>query len=142
MQLIKCSIDGERPKEVPATIFWGWRTPDDTRHSYRQRLCLTHYAMNVLALEAHEQGEELTCPSCGIRTEEDYVPVYASIFRKGIGRVDLTLALCMPCAIKVRSNAEIGSEGLPDRDVGADQPAPTFSAWETLRALGRDGGSA
>jgi len=138
MQLIRCSIDGERPKEVPATIFWAWRDLEGTRHAYRQRLCLTHYAMNVAPLERESDDDRLHCPACGIDSEDNYQPVWASIFVKGMKPASLTLPLCPPCMLRVCSSAELGSESLPDREVGAGAAAPTYSAWETLRALGRD----
>ena len=137
MQLIKCAIDGVRPQEKPVTIFWAWRDQEGTRHAYRQRLCIEHYTTNVLALEAYHPAERLTCPACGIDVEDSYIPIYATVYMPGAGRINLELPLCDPCSVRVRVNAEVGSESLPDRSLGVSDATPKPTAWETLRALGR-----
>jgi hypothetical protein len=137
MQLIKCSIDGLRPHEKPITVFWAWRDGEGGRHAYRQRLCLEHYVTNVVGLEKETTQERLLCPACGIDTEDDYVPVWATVYVPHQGRVDLELPLCDPCSVRIKTNAELGSESLPDRDFGVANPTPKSSAYETLKALGR-----
>jgi hypothetical protein len=137
MQLIRCSIDNVRPADKPLTVFWAWRDQEGYRHAYRQRLCVEHYVTNLAQLIADDTQERLRCPACGIDTEADYVPVFATIYVPRSGRVDVALPLCDPCSVRVKSNAEIGSESLPDRDMGVANPTPIPTAEETLAALGR-----
>ena len=137
MQLIRCSIDGTRPKEKPCTLFWAWRDVEGGRHAFRQRLCLEHFLTNLGPLLADDSEERLHCPGCHIDIEDDYLITNCTAFVPGRGRQDISVALCAPCSAEVRTRAAQGSEGLPDREVGAENAAPTYSAWETLADLGR-----
>lgn len=138
MQLIRCSVCRKRPVEVPMTIFWSWRAANGARIALRQRVCLECYTLRLVLLNLDEDAEELHCPLCGIVTENDYLPVYASVFKKKAGREDWSLPLCSKCFDSLRQFASEGSESLPDRDVGAADSAPTYSAEATFAALGRE----
>jgi hypothetical protein len=137
MQLIKCSIDGVRPNLAPAAVFWAWRDLEGVRHAWRQRLCDDHLASGIQSMDLGEQLGRLHCPACHIDTEDDYVPVYATVFVRHEEPLRLQLPLCAPCSLRVKQYAEQGSESLPDRDVGVANSTPTPTARETLVALGR-----
>lgn len=140
MSLYPCSSCGQRATGKLSSVTWAWNRADNQRVAYRQRLCVGCFTVNVLGLPMLPAEAEITCPRCGIGTQNDMDPIYATAFVPGIGRYDLEWATCAPCAVEVRVAAQENAELLADRQqgsLGAGGSGPqTISAGDTWRALG------
>jgi hypothetical protein len=105
---------------------------------YYARLCVGCYASRIAPLETLDFSGDtrLTCPSCGIDTEDDYDAVYTTAFPGG-GQTDSSAPFCGVHAAEYR----IWVTGLArDMDVVDGAPEPhqqRATAASTLRSLGR-----
>jgi hypothetical protein len=124
-------------------VYWRWARADGVSKSYRHRVCVGCYAAKFLSVDLdYVNMKDLTCPSCGISTENDYDSIYATSFGERGARADLEVPYCGACAAVFRSwviEHAIDVSG----DRGAYRPpdeapnAQGFSASQTMRALGR-----
>jgi hypothetical protein len=143
VSLIACSYCRERPTEKPAQVTWAWNPRPKERVAYRQRLCLTCFATNVLGLDKPiEPTGPLTCPACGVDTEHDLDPVYCTAFLPGVGKMTLELPLCGTCVVEVRVRAQTNAELLPEREPEsrglAPGNSPASSPWARLGIVPRE----
>jgi hypothetical protein len=144
MPLVRCSACLERPEAKLSQVTWAWLNADRQRRAYRQRLCVQCFCTNVLALDRERpSGQRLTCPGCGIDTEDDFDAVYVTAFIPGAGKVSYELPLCGVHAAEVRIRAQKNAELLEDRAfVSSGQAtgtAPSLTAaWEALGIVPRD----
>jgi hypothetical protein len=138
VSLAHCSHCGERNSAKYSQVTWAWTLADRTRVAYRTRLCPGCFAELVLSLDRPlEPGANLTCPACGIDTENDYDAVYATCYVPGFGKVAYEWPLCGVHAVSVRAGAMHGAERLEDRPVGGPAEAPnTDAALAVWAALG------
>ena len=136
MSLYPCSACGQRAPGKLAQVYWAWLRADQSRVSYKQRLCTTCYCMHVLPVAAEAVSNVVACPVCHAGTLDDMDPVYATIYLPGQDRTDAEMALCGPCAVEVRNRALLGAEQLVDRgaEVGGPSPQPVTAAdaWAAL----------
>src|SRR5215471_10897869 len=103
MSLFRCPVCTRRTGAKPVTVFWGWRDVEQRRHAYRQQLCVDCFQTQLSGVaNTPTDAEVLTCPQCGIRTEEDYDACFANLFIPGYGRLDVEAPLCASCAAKLR----------------------------------------
>jgi hypothetical protein len=135
--LIPCSYCRERPQEKLSQVTWAWSPRPGERMAYRQRLCVTCFCTNVIALDREiEPTGPLTCPVCGESVERDMDPVYATAFVPGTGKITFQFPLCGTHAVDVRVRAQTNAEFLPERDPVsrglAPGNAPPVSAWDAL----------
>lgn len=141
MSLYPCSCCGSRPQGKLSSVTWAWNRADGTRVAFRQRLCLSCFTLYVQGLPMLPPDSEIVCPRCGIGTEHDMDPVYATAFVPTIGRYDFEWATCASCAVEIRNAAEVGAEKLEDRQqgsLGAGASGPqTIAAAQTWASLGR-----
>jgi hypothetical protein len=135
--LIPCSVCRQRPEDKLCQVTWAWNPQPRTRMAFRQRLCINCFCARLLVFDKPiEPTGALTCPSCGIDTEADMEPVYATAFVPKAGRMAYELPLCPSCAVEVRVRAQEHAELLPERDPESRGQAPSTplvpSAWERL----------
>jgi len=111
--------------------------------AYRQRLCPSCFIQRVLPLDKpFDPADELRCPSCGISTEHEMFPVYATSFIPGSGKYALELPLCGDCATNIRAAATENGELLADREPEsrgqAPRSTPQETAWNRLGIVPRE----
>ena len=138
MSLIPCDRCGERTKEKLAQVTWAWYRSDNERTAWRQRLCLACMATLVAPLWTSTAEWSLTCPACGIDTEHDMDPVYATMFIPNSGKMSMECPLCASCAARVRIEAQKGAVRLENRPLESrgQEPGPSTTAADTWAALG------
>jgi hypothetical protein len=141
--LVPCSVCRERPADKLAQVTFAWSPQPRERVAYRQRLCLGCFAGRVLTLDKPiEPTGPLTCPACGIDSEKDMEPVYATAFVPGVGKMTYEWPLCPTHAAVVREAAKENAELLPERDPEsrglAPRTAPQTSAWAALGIVPRE----
>ena len=124
MSLYPCSLDGKRHPGKLAQVYWAWVKADGERLALRQRLCQGCYMESVYPVAIAAQSALAACPVCHISTVDDMDPVYATVFLPKQPRGDVEMALCPPCAVRIRVMAQTGSEPLEDRGIGVGGPAP------------------
>src|SRR6267154_4697666 len=112
--LIPCSSCQERSPGKLSNLTWAWWTAANDRIAYRQKLCSSCAAQQVIPLIA-EEIVALICPSCGMGTVDDMDPVYLTAYWPGVGKVQYELPKCPSCACRIRVNAQAGATKLEDR---------------------------
>lgn len=143
MHLIPCSHCRLRPEEKLSQVTWAWNPRPGERLAYRQRLCVSCFCTDVLALDKpFEPDGRVTCPACGIDTEDDMEPVYATAYVPGSGKITFEFPLCPAHAVDVRVRAQSNALLLPERDPEsrglAPRLAPPVSAWDKLGITPRE----
>lgn len=139
MSLFPCSGCGQKVHEKLSSITWAWTRADLSRKAYRQRLCVACYATKVIPLELAAQESPWDCPVCHTDPADGLDPVYCTSFIPGIGKRQLELATCAPCAVSVRSFAQQNARELEDRqqEFGGQGPGPqTYSSSDPWKDLG------
>ena len=136
--LVPCDGCGSREKGKNAWLVWAWNRADNVRVAYRQRLCITCYATNVVPLIIESDNGLLQCPVCHSDATEQLDPIYLTYITPGSAKSQAEMATCGPCAVEVRIRAQKGAELLEDRlqGVGAASAAPTHTATSAWDALG------
>jgi hypothetical protein len=137
VHLIPCSFCRQRSDEKLCQVTWAWNPRPKERLAYRQRLCVTCFCTNVLALDKlYEPDARLSCPACGIDTEHDMEPVYVTAFVPGTGKITFEFPLCSTHAVDVRVNAQTNAELLPEQPPEsrglAPSTTPPVTAWDRL----------
>lgn len=137
MALARCQGCGDRIQDKPFRVYFHWQRADGVRLGYKARLCLTCFASKLAPLDIDRDAQNrLTCPSCGIDTEDDYDAVYANAFVPRYGMRRIEAPFCNACAANYRLWVQAGSERLEDSGEGPRGPSPTLSGGEVLRGLG------
>ena len=137
MVLVRCTGCLERNQPKYAQVTFSWRRADNVRVAYRARLCNGCWAQQVAPLDRVYDGtDRLTCPNCGIDTEDDMDPIYTTSFLPEYGKFTTESPFCASCAaiyrIWVLDHAELLSDTVQGPPVAPGQT----SAEEVLRALG------
>ena len=144
MSLIPCDYCGTRVPEKLAQVTTAWYRADGERVAYRQRLCTACYCTNVLPLDKETDFKELKCPACGISTEHDMDPVYATAYVPGAGRQQFEFPTCAACAVHIRSRAQKGGAKMENRErvdgpVASPSTQPARDAyWAAIGIVPRD----
>ena len=137
MTLIRCQGCQNRVEGKPFRAYVHWQLADGRRIGYKSRLCLTCYVARMAPLDIDRDAQNrLTCPNCGIDTEEDYDAVYINVFIPQYGMRTLEAPFCNSCAANYRLWVEAASERLEDSGEGPRGPSPRLSGDEILRSLG------
>ena len=108
------------------------------RVSHLSKLCRDCFVQKVGEVYRDYQGvSELTCPNCGISTEDDRDTVWGTAFPAGFNQIDMEVPFCGACAAIFRTWVLSASQPL-DQVRGLDSgPSPTRpSATDVLRDLG------
>jgi hypothetical protein len=140
VSLIPCDFCARKVPEKLCQTTWAWYRADNHRVAWRQRLCTQCFCTNVLPLDQPLNFEGLTCPACGVSTDKDMDPVYATSFLPGEGKQQLEIPLCASCAVEVRNRAMHGAAQLEDKPrvegpgAGPSTNSPTTreSYWANL----------
>jgi hypothetical protein len=139
VSLIPCDVCRRRVPEKLCQATWAWYRLDGARVAYRQRLCTACFCSTVLPLDKElDYVNGLTCPVCGISTDEDMDPCYCTAFIPGQGKFQLELATCASCAVTVRQRAQEGAAKLEDQrvegpgDSGPSTPTTRESYWSAI----------
>ena len=137
MSLVKCQACHERIEGKPFRVYFHWQRADGVRKGYRTRLCLTCYASKLVPLDVERDAQSaLTCPNCGIITDEDFDAVYANGFIPGYGMRQIEAPFCGVCAANYRAWVIASSEELEASGGGPRDPPPQPSGDQILRSLG------
>jgi hypothetical protein len=136
--LVKCDACGHRSGIRPTSVYWRWERADKVWKGYYGRLCPACTAAKVLPLDIdYSEGRPLTCPQCGIGTEDDYDAVYLTYYPAGRNQESTDAPFCGVHAAEYRLWVTEFARDTGD-DVGASKPQRDgVSAAQTLRALGR-----
>ena len=138
MSLIPCDSCGSRVPEKLAQVTTAWYTADGRRVAWRQRICTACFCANVLPLDKETDYEALTCPMCGISTEHDMDPCYATCFLPGSGKKTFEFPTCPSCAVEFRNRSQKGGVKLEDSarvegpSAGPSTPTTRDSYWSNL----------
>jgi len=93
--LVKCRACGYRCGERPIGVYWRWMRADGIWKAYYARICAACYASKVLPLDQdYPPDAQLTCPQCGIGTEDDYDAIYTTSYPGGGGKVGTDSPFC------------------------------------------------
>jgi hypothetical protein len=118
-------------------VTWGWRRADGIRIAYRGRLCASCFASKIAPLAISYKGvDALTCPSCGIGTEDDMDAVYSTSYIPGYGEFRTESPFCGACAATYRVWVLDHSWQLEDQRGAAGGPTTHPSGDEVLRSMG------
>lgn len=144
MSLIPCDSCAKRVPEKLSQATWAWYGPEGVRVAYRQRLCTACYVTHVLPYDKPLEMDALTCPGCGIGTDHDMDPVYATVYVPGAGREQFEFPTCSACAGIMREFATATGTRLENRErvegPGASPSTPTTreSYWASIGLRGAD----
>jgi len=144
MSLIPCDSCRKRVAEKLAQTTWAWYDQEGHRVAYRQRLCTACFAAQVLPYDRPLDMDALTCPGCGISTDQDMDPCYATAYIPGSGKLQLEIPSCAACAPILREHAQVGAQKLSDRErvegPGASPSTQTTreSYWASIGVLPRE----
>lgn len=116
MSLIPCDFCHRRVPEKLSQTTWAWYPDNGPRVAYRQRLCTSCYCAHVLPLDKPSDFEALACPACGISTEHDMLPIYATVYIPGSGREQFEFPTCPSCAVEIQARAQEGATRLENRE--------------------------
>ena len=140
--LVKCDACKQRSGARPTSVYWRWMVGDGRWLKYRARLCGACLAAKVMPLDQDYGGDvTLTCPACGIATENDYDGVYLTLFDNRNGQSNIDSPMCARDAAEYRIWVRTFALDISD-SVRAPEPEhsddmPRWSASQTLSALGR-----
>lgn len=136
--LVKCAGCGDRCDSRPIGVYWRWMRADGQWKHYYHRLCIGCYSAKVLPLDVSYDGAtRLTCPACGIDTEDDYDGMYTTSFPGKGPQLATESPFCGACAVPLRSWV---LEHARDTDIDVGAPGPqreSPSGDSVLLALGR-----
>jgi hypothetical protein len=134
----KCTHCEDSTQDALTWTVWAWMKADGHRVAYKQKLCLTCVSTTLAPLYTACQEPSMTCPNCGISTEDDMDPVYATFIPKGLGKLNIEAPTCASCAVKLRMFAEKGGERLEDRDqgIGGQVPGPRSNSADYWASIG------
>lgn len=141
--LVKCGACGLRCDAKPIGTYFRWMRADAVWKAYYARLCTACWMSRVASLDVdHPADQLLTCPQCGVNTEDDYDGIYTTSFPGKGPQVDTESPFCDACAVSYRVWVQSFARDT-DADDGASQPRRQSertrpSARETLEALGRE----
>jgi hypothetical protein len=137
MTLVKCQGCDVRDGGKPTTNYIAWRRADSVRVSYKATLCVACFASKVAPLDRDYRAvDRLTCPSCGIDTEDDHDDIYITAFVGGYGELRIEAPFCPPCGAQYRIWVVDHGAQLEDRLGATGGPQTKPSGEEVLRALG------
>jgi ribosomal protein S27AE len=140
VSLIPCDSCHLRVPEKLCQATWAWYRVDGQRVAWRQRICTACFCSSVMPLDVPINYEDgITCPMCGISTNEDMDPCYCTAFLPGSGRLQLEIPTCAPCAAKLRARIQEGSrklEGSPVEGPSATSPSTPTTRESYWAALG------
>jgi len=130
--LIPCSTCGGKLPGKLANVTIAWYTAAQERLAYRLKLCLGCYAAQVAPLQPDPAEASLKCPVCHSDPGEQLDPVYVTSYLPDYGKVQMELATCAPCAVKLRVPAQAQGVKL-ENQFGGQDPGPQ------TRPTGTDG---
>lgn len=137
MSLVKCSGCEQRNEPKYTSVTWSWRRADGVRVAHRGRLCTSCFVSRIAPLDIDYSGQpRLTCPNCGIDTEEDMDAVYTTCYIPGAGEYRTESPFCGACAATYRIWVLEHSWPLEDQRGAAGGPTTHPSAEEILRGYG------
>lgn len=139
MSLLRCSGHGTRQPGALTHVYWFMPRADGTTLRKRQRLCSECYETWVVALLTPDDVDSLTCPACGISTDEGVDPIYVTYYPPRSGSEKGAMAFCAACAIEARLRACHNADDLPDRYVDSVDMTvfPDVPPKTTFTDLGR-----
>lgn len=124
-----------------ASLTWtsaAWVRADGVRRAYAHKLCDTCVAAKVAPVHTASESPVMTCPGCGIGTQDDYDAIWLTFIPRGVGKFRADAPFCAPCAAQYRIWFQEGARELEDRDSSASGlvAATRPTAEQTLTALG------
>jgi hypothetical protein len=137
MPLVRCAECNRRTDDQPSQVTFAWRRADLVRVAYRCRLCRACLAERCAHVLRRYEGEErLTCPGCGIDTEDDFDAVFTTAYIPSYGKVAGEAPFCGACAAIYRNWVLDKCQLLEDTLGATGGPQQHPSGDEVLRAMG------
>jgi hypothetical protein len=139
VSFIPCSSCGRRNCGYLSHVYWFAPLRDASAFRVRQRLCPDCLSANLESLLSPLDGDVLTCPACGISTEDDVFPVYVTWYPPKADAQRGAMSLCEQHNLDVRLSASQGATELAERDIPLpDRPvAAAVPASAVFSAIGR-----
>lgn len=135
--LQRCEDCAQRPQNKLLQVTWSWRRADGVRKAYRSRLCAPCFAIQVGPMSIdYTTAERLTCPGCGIDTDDDNDPIYTTTYGPFAEPLRTEAPFCAPCAAVRRSWILDHSRELVDQLGATGGPQQEVSAADVWRSLG------
>lgn len=133
-----CTLCGDVQAEPLTWYVLSWNTVDGARTALKHKLCVECVATILAPLHTACLRPEMSCPHCGINTEDNYDAVYGSFIPRGVGTFSFEAPFCPPCALAFRNRMSEGGERLVDRPLGerAQREPARFTSAETWASLG------
>lgn len=137
MVLVRCSDCARRPQAKFVWVSVAYFTAPGERLARKMRLCNGCFAERIGGyIVLRDPDDRLTCPSCGIDTEDDYEAVYGTYIAPGEAPEQLEIPFCSPCRNIFVEWAESRGESLEDRRRADSGPTTHPSGLDVLRSLG------
>jgi hypothetical protein len=137
VSLVKCNGCDQRNEDKYTSTTFAWRRADGVRVAHRARLCVGCFAAKVAPVDRDYVGvDRLTCPNCGIETEEDMDAIYFTCYIPRYGEHKIEAPFCAACAASYRVWVLEHSWELEDQRGATGGPSIHPSAEEVLRAMG------
>lgn len=142
MSLIPCDSCAKRVQEKLSQCTWAWYDAKGTRMAFRVRLCTACYVTYVLPFDKPLDYEALSCPGCGISTEHDMLPMYATVYLPGHGKEQFEFPTCGACAVIIQQHASEHGTRLENRErvegpgSGPSTQTDRESYWATIAVRG------
>jgi hypothetical protein len=135
--LQRCSECTRRTGEKTTHTTIAWRTGDDERVAYLLHLCGQCFGARVGSQWRDYQGvERLTCPACGIDTEDDHDDVYVTAYIPSYGEFKLEVPFCGACAALYRIWAQEHGQRRESQLGASTGPQTHPTGLELLRSMG------
>jgi hypothetical protein len=140
MSLARCTSCKTRPGVKLDWVYWAWVRADGERVSYLSKLCRSCFTGLVgKAYRDYSGVDALTCPSCGIETEDDRDTIWATAFPAYATQVDVEAPFCGPCAAMFRLLVLEAADPLEQVRGQDSGPSSIASGADILRDLGWTG---
>lgn len=136
LSFLPCTNCGQQERGKLAGIYAYWYGPEETRVSYKCRLCVGCLTtlMGSLKNGASADSSLLTvCPMCGSDSSTNLCGIFLTIYPPKQLEREYALTMCVSCGGQLQTFFMKG-QLLPNREsfAGAAAPAGTSEAWAEI----------
>lgn len=136
--LVRCKACGLRCDARPIGVYWRWMLANKQWKKYYARICNACWVSKVMPLDVDYSADaELTCPQCGMKTEDDYDGIYTTSFPGPVGKLSTESPFCDADAAGYRIWVTSFADDISSLDGAPGPHRERYTPAETLRSLGR-----